>query len=155
MNYYHINQRLEVTAISTEFPEECHKGGDVWWTKADKTHGTGWANRNDFDSLMLAQAIADSATRLSGTKYIATDSGPYCSPRFDVVAMPSVGDDCSYAFNGDSYPCGKVASISKTLKKITTTEGEVFYRRKLSGSWLKNSTWSLVKGHVATQNPHF
>lgn len=155
MNYFHINQRLEVTAINTEFPEECRNGGDVWWTKADKTHGTGWASRNDFDSFMLAQAIADSATRLSGTKYIATDSGPHCSPRFDVVAIPSVGDDCSYSFNGDSYPCGKVASISKTFKKITTTEGECFYRRKLTGSWLRNGTWSLVKGHIYEQNPHF
>ena len=155
MNYYHINQLLEVTGISTEFPEECRNGGDVWWTKADKTHGTGWASRNDFDSFMLAQVIARGATNLSGATYIAIDSGTGCSPRFDVIELPSVGEDCSYEFNGDSYPCGKVATISKTFKKITTTEGGVFYRHKLSGSWLRNGTWSLVKGHISEQNPHF
>jgi hypothetical protein len=77
------------------------------------------------------------------------------SPRYDVIQLPKVGDDCSYAFNGDYYPCGQVKSISKSLKIIVTTEGQKFYRRGETGTWKYNKTWSLVKGHISKLNPEF
>ena len=90
-----------------------------------------------------------------GRVYIATDAGSSVSPRYDVIEAPYVGDEVSYSFNGDSYPCGTIASISKTLKKITTTTGMSFYRRGESGSWVSNGTWTLIPGHIYEQNPSF
>lgn len=118
--------------------------------------------RGDFETM---QDAADVANELNGFpelniapfshKYLAIDNGPYCSPRYDVIEMPQIGDDVSYGFNGDSYPCGQVKSISKSLKVITTTDGSKFYRRKLTGSWRMHKTWSLMKGHHNDRNPHF
>ena len=69
--------------------------------------------------------------------------------------LPNINDPVSYAFNGDYYPCGYIKTISKTLKKITTTTGETFYRKRNTGCWLRNGTWSMVQGHIEAQNPHF
>lgn len=153
MNYFRINKRLEVLEVSSKFPEITKP--DSWWVKADGSHGTGWASRNDFDSLMIAQVIADSATNLTGRKYIATDAGAGCSPRYDVIEAPMVGDDVSYAFNGDYYPCGKIASVSQSLRLVVTDTGRKFYRRRNSGAWISQGMWSMVAGHVERQNPHF
>jgi len=90
-----------------------------------------------------------------GEGYIATDAGEYVSPRYDVIDLPKIGAEVSYAFNGDYYPCGKIASISKSFKLITTTEGQKFYRRGESGCWKYNKTWSLVPGHISKLNPEF
>jgi len=114
-----------------------------------------WTSRWDFDSLEDAQRIADSATKLTGTLYIATDAGEWVSPRYDVVAAPVVGAEVSYAFNGDYYPCGVITAISKSLKIITTSTGRKFYRRRESGAWINNRTWSLVSGHHSRWNPEF
>ncbi len=150
MNYFYINAALEVTAVASEFPKTL-----TWWRKADGTSSEGWANRNDFDSFMLAQAIADSASRLTGRTYIATDSGEGCYPRYDVIEAPAVGEEVSYAFNGDYYPCGTIVSISKSMKLITTSTGRKFYRSRQSGSWLNGGMWSLVSGHISEKNPSF
>lgn len=155
MNYFNINAALEVTAISGKLPEGAVGNPDAWWSKTDGTHGTGWASRNDFDSMMLAQQIADSATRLTGRTYIATDAGEGCYPRFDVIEAPAVGDEVSYAFNGDYYPCGRITSISKTMKLITTDTGRKFYRQGNRGLWLNGGMWSLVAGHISRMNPEF
>ncbi len=112
-------------------------------------------NRWDWNTMQAAEDVALLLNLHSDEKYIAVDSGSGVSPRYDVVRMPQVGDDVSYGFNGDYYPCGKIASISKTLKKITTTEGKEFYRRRQTGSWVMNGTWSLVRGIHNEQNPHF
>jgi hypothetical protein len=87
--------------------------------------------------------------------YIATDAGGYCSPRYDVIKAPQHLAPVSYCFNGDYYPCGHIKSISKTMKKITTTTGKTFYRRKNTGCWLANGTWSMVEGHIEARNPMF
>ena len=86
--------------------------------------------------------------------FMITDTGPHCSPRFDIVEKPKVGDKISYAFNGDYHPCGEIAKISKTMKKITSTEGDVFYRRRATGCWLKNKYWAMIDGHHDVRNPH-
>lgn len=154
MNYFKLNDRLEVTEVSGKYPDAAGNITD-WYSKSDGTHGAGWACRQDFDSFMLAQQVADSASKFTGKQFIATDAGNGVYPRYDVIEVPMVGDEVSYSFNGDSYPCGVITSISKSLKKVTTSEGKVFYRRRLSGCWLMNKTWALVGGHRYEQNPHF
>lgn len=112
-------------------------------------------NNWNIKSLDHAAELAVAETESTGKLHIACDRGASCSPRYYVAAVPAVGDPVSYAFNGDYYPCGSVAAVSKTLKKITTTEGQVFYRRRLTGSWVMDSTWSLVIGHIERLNPEF
>lgn len=107
--------------------------------------------RNDWRTFEAAQEVAAAL----GPNYIATDAGQHVSPRYDVIELPKVGDKVSYAFNGDYYPCGEIASISKSLKLITTTEGRKFYRQRQTGCWKYNGTWSLVQGHISKQNPEF
>ncbi|CAB4130732.1 hypothetical protein UFOVP120_27 [uncultured Caudovirales phage] len=69
--------------------------------------------------------------------------------------LPAINDPVSYAFNGDYYPCGVVTKISKNYKMITTSEGQTFHRQGAANQWKMYKTWSLVKGHIERQNPHF
>jgi hypothetical protein len=69
--------------------------------------------------------------------------------------LPALNDPVSYAFNGDYYPCGVVTKISKNFKMITTSEGQTFHRQGAANQWKMHKTWSLVKGHIERQNPHF
>jgi len=103
-----------------------------------------------------ATRVAESATALGERRYIPVDRGSNCSPQFGVIAAPRVGDPVSYAFNGDYYPCGVISAMSRSLYKITTDEGNVFFRRKQTGNWkMKGGTWSLVMGHHDERNPSF
>ncbi len=113
-------------------------------------------SRWDWKSLTTAQEVADKLNEKAGElRYIATDAGVHVSPRYDVIELPKVGDKVSYAFNGDYYPCGVVTKISKTLRKISTSEGRDFYRVRQTGCWKNNGTWSLVPGHISRLNPEF
>lgn len=114
----------------------------------------GFENRNDWKSLSDATRIAEGLTKTTGVLYIATDAGETVSPRYDVIVAPKVGDEVSYSFNGDTYPCGTIVKISESLRTITTSDGKKFYRRHQTGSWVKGG-WSLVQGHHYEQNPHF
>ena len=60
MMHFELNAANEVIAIAKAFP----KGADH----------TRWTSRWDFKSLEDAQRIADSATKLTDTLYIATDA---------------------------------------------------------------------------------
>jgi len=102
-----------------------------------------------------AERIAKRVSELSGEQYIATDNGEWVSPRFDVVRAPQVGDKVSYGFNGDYYPSGEITKISASFRRIVTSEGKVFYRKKLRASWINCGTWGLVQGHIDERNPHF
>lgn len=113
-----------------------------------------WVSRWDLNSLEDAQLLADKVTAFAGKPYIATDAGSSTFPRFDVREAPQVGDKVSYSFNGDSYPCGVITSISKTGKRITTSEGKIFNRYKQTGSY-KSHCWYMVAGHIEERNPHF
>lgn len=125
----------------------------------------GWENRNDWHSLEAAQRIADQLNKAVGQvealfgepRYIAIDHGAHVSPRYDVVEAPQVNEPVSYSFNGDSYPDGKIVSITpRTLRVIKTDTGSVYYRRRNSGIWIKKGgTWSLIKGHHNERNPSF
>jgi len=120
---------IEVTAIST-----------------DCQSSEGWISRWDMPTFEVAQEVADAASIFEGVDYIAIDNGAHTSPRYDVICALQTLDPISYYFNGDSYPCGYIKTISKSLKKITTTTGETFYRRKQSGAWLMNRQWSMIRG---------
>jgi hypothetical protein len=115
----------------------------------------GSVNRNDFNNFGQATQIAAEASALTGHLYIATDAGDHVYPRYDVIKAPAVGDLVSKAFNGDYYPCGKIVKISDSLKRVETDTGEVFWRRKNSGQWLSQRTWSMVGGHISKLNPEF
>lgn len=108
-------------------------------------------SRNTWQTFQAAKEVAAAL----GPEFVATDAGAHVSPRYDIVKLPKIGDKVSYAFNGDSYPCGTVTSISKSLKVIATSEGQKFYRVRESGAWRYNRTWSLQAGHVYKQNPSF
>lgn len=112
-------------------------------------------NRNDWRTLERATEVAEAVTEFTGELYIPVDRGAYTSPRFDVIRAPKVGDKVSYAFNGDSRPCGEIVKISPTMKKITTSDGKEFYRRGQSASWINNGTWSMIQGHHNERNPSF
>lgn len=114
-----------------------------------------WETRNDWKTFAAAQKRAAEL----GAKYTATDSGEHVSPRYDVIAVPQVGDPVSYSFNGDTYPDGKIISVShpdKHYRIVKTDTGSVYYRRGLRGAWVKRGgTWSMVSGHRNQRNPSF
>jgi hypothetical protein len=100
------------------------------------------------------QMLALRLTSMTGTSYIATRSMS-SHPCHDIVAIPKVGDQVSYGFNGDYYPDGTIVKISKKLM-ITTSTGNTYRRVRDSGSWTQpGGTWGLVKGHISEKNPHF
>lgn len=95
-----------------------------------------------------------SAALLEGE--IVADQGAHVWPRFRVISPPAVGDAVSYAFNGDYTPDGTVVSVSKSLRVVKTSTGNVYYRRRKSAAWIrKGGTWGLVAGHVSRRNPSF
>jgi hypothetical protein len=139
MNYYNV-QNDQVTGIAQH----------LMGIEDQRT----WVSRHDLNSVKDAQVLADKVTAFAGKPYIATDAGSSTYPRFDVIEAPQVGDKVSYSFNGDSYPCGVITSISKTGKRITTSEGKIFNRYKQTGSY-KSHGWYMVSGWIEERNPHF
>lgn len=121
--------------------------------------GTAYQTRNDFTTKDEVDVLALEATKLTGDVHLGVDQGPGHYPRFDVVRAPKVGDLASYGFNGDSYACGEIVRVSKSLSKITTrTEGgheRDFYRRGQTSSWKNQGTWGLIRGHHDKRNPSF
>lgn len=113
----------------------------------------GVSDRWDWKSFEEVTKIASQLTEDTGVLYIPIDSGEHTSPRYDVTEAPRIGDPISYAFNGDYYPCGLIATISNSMKKITSTDGTTFYRRRNTGAWISNGTWYMVHGLISRQNP--
>lgn len=119
-------------------------------------------NRNDWRTFEAAQEVAAAL----GPKYQATDAGRWTSPRYDVQELPQVGQEVSYTFNGDYYPCGKIVKISEgpAFRKITAKDLNgrryIFWRRcrdgkPTGGAWVMDGTWSMIAGHVSKTNPEF
>lgn len=150
MLYVHVIREIGTRAVTSAHITDMHHNPNV-------------ENRNDWRTY---EAAAEVAAAL-GPKYQATDAGPYCSPRFDIIELPQVGDDVSYGFNGDCYPCGKIKSISAGPGYRRIVAGPdfsgsdcVFHRRcrdgkPTGGAWISQGTWSLVPGHVSKINPEF
>lgn len=150
MLYFRIIDN-KVTAIAAEVLDSQHQ---------DPT----WIARHEIRSFEQAQQIAEQATALHAAMlpaaqretFVAIDNGASRWPRFDVQALPKVGDKVSYAFNGDYYPDGEVTKISgKNYRVITTSSGRRYFRSRLSGSWLQGRMWYLVPGHIQRWNPEF
>lgn len=115
-----------------------------------------WLSRHDFKTFFEAETICTAANlNTTGKRYIATDAGAWCSPQFDVIEMPVVGEKVSYAFNGDSRPDGVITKITESLRVITTSTGNKYYRKKLTGSWKLRKTWSMISGHHNERNTSF
>lgn len=111
--------------------------------------------RIDWKGMEEVEALAAQASELTGDLYIGVDSGNGVYPRFDIIKAPAIGDDVSYGFNGDYYPCGKIEAISASLRRIQTSDGSTFYRRKQSAAWVKDGIWSMVPGVIDRRNPSF
>lgn len=164
MLYMRINEVGEVVEVASEMPEALKSCPGAWARGRDGAFGQGWLNRNDIECFEMAGDMAKSASKNLGKVYLAIDSGPNVSPRYDVFEAPKVGDDVSKAFNGDYYPVGKVVKIGKDYKRIYVSDAspsagackapEVFVRRKLSGAFV-NKGWSLVPGVRNERNPSF
>lgn len=112
-------------------------------------------DRWSWNSFAQVEKIAAELSENTSKKYIATDAGLSCFPRYGVMEMYLIGDGVSISFNGDSYPAGTIVSISKCNKIIMTDTGKKFLRRKSTGSWVNNSFWFLRIGHHSEQNPSF
>ena len=109
-----------------------------------------------FDNMEAAEAKAAARTEETGENYIAVHTD-YAVDPYVAASLPHVGDEVSMAFNGDYYPVGTIEKISKTYKRITTTDGRIFTRVgptrwKLGG---KNGAFTLIEGHHDARNPHF
>lgn len=111
-------------------------------------------SRWDWNSKERVDALAAELSAVTGKSFVGTDAGSSVSPRYDIQRVPAVGDEVSSGFNGDYYPEGKIASISKSLKVITLESGKRFYRRRQTGSWVNGGTWSLILGVHNERNPH-
>lgn len=121
----------------------------------DETGKFVWETRNDWKTMDEALEIATRLNEAEGCRvFEATDAGPSCSPRYDVIVLPELGDEVSRSFNGNTYSAGTIFKISGSLRRIETSDGTVFWRRKLSGAWLAGGIWSMVKGNTETRNPH-
>jgi hypothetical protein len=111
------------------------------------------------NSLEEAITLAKQVSELSGVFYIPCDEGEHCSPRFGILKAPTIGDDCSYAFNGDYYPCGKIVRITPSFRIITKDDKgheHTFFRKGIRSNWvMKGGTWSLVQGIIDERNPSF
>ncbi len=134
------NQVIGYTGYATSMPAtNAHRTESRW----------DWKSKEQVDNIAF-----DLHLLTNGEVFIGVDNGESVSPRYDVVKAPKIGDEVSMAFNGDSYPQGKIASISKSYKVITLDNGKRFYRRRETGSWVYDKTWSLIPGKLHTQNPH-
>ena len=135
----------EVKAILNSYAE-----ATIAQTDEDKIIG-----RSELKSYNQACDIAAPASKVCGKHLIAIDNGSNHWPRFDIIEAPKVGDEVSYGFNGDYYPCGTITKISDSLRVIQTSDGSKFYRRHLTARWVMGGTWTMVRGHRDERNPSF
>ena len=136
------------------FYEECGKliAKDSWADVPDHLKMSAKTSR-DFETFNDAHEVSDRLNAVANQRYtIPIDRGEWVAPRYDVIELPKVGDKVSYGFNGDCYPCGTIVRITPSLQ-IVTSDGKRFTFK--NGGWKYTKTWSLVKGHINKQNPHF
>lgn len=134
----------------------------LYWNSTHTTVTTeytpSFSNRNDLKTFEQASAVAAALTANLGRTFLPTDAGGNCSPQFDVIEPPQVGDEVSEGFNGDYYPCGVVSRVGKDYRFIYVRDESGkerrAVRRRLTGSW-KLGGFSLVKGRHERRNPSF
>lgn len=111
---------------------------------------------NRFKTLSEAEERAKELTEETGEQHIAYKTNYVINP-FAAERLPQIGDKVSKSFNGDSYPVGVIARISKTYNRITTDTGLKFTRVG-PNSWKQGGqkgAFSLIQGHHSERNPHF
>jgi hypothetical protein len=141
--FYVLIENSLAKSVTTDYPQ------------VDGRFDSRYQNRNDWKTLERAEAVAEQLNEAADDMlYIAIDNGPSVSPRFDVIKAPKVGEQVSRYFNGDSYPEGEIVKISATLKRVETSTGAVFFRRKQSGVW-SDGTFGMIAGHHNERNPSF
>jgi len=114
-------------------------------------------SRWDIKTMERAKDIALQANLLEdGYFYLSCDRGSYVSPRYDVIRAPMKGAEVSKGFNGDYYPCGKIAKVTHNFKRVETADGTVFWRRKESDVWLEQGGgFAMCYGVHDERNPSF
>ena len=118
-----------------------------------------------FDNFDLATQAAAELTATTGVEHVVNYRGSGAITPYDIARLPQVGDEVSYAFNGDAYPCGVIEHISASGEKIVTSTGRIFRRprrllvdrdgREFKRNQWKADCWSLVQGVHDKRNPHF
>lgn len=121
----------------------------------ESTRDANTETRHDWKTLERAEEVAAQLTEATGTRYIGIDSGANVWPRFDVIEAPVLGAEVSTYFNGDAYPEGVIVKISASLKRVETSTGKVFNRRRQTGSWRDAAGWGMIPGHRNDRNPSF
>lgn len=117
--------------------------------------GNRYESRWDWKSLEQVQGLAKQLSDATGDLYHGQDKGANVRPRFDIYKAPAVGDEVSMTFNGDYYHCGKIVSISTSMRKIVTANGTTFWRRGHGALWLNLGTFAMIPGVHNERNPHF
>lgn len=146
MLYVEFSINSEVVAVHEERPQTGARIGVLIECRWD------WRSRAFAD----VEELAAKVTKFTGKTHVAVDAGEHVTPRYDIIKMFEVGDLVSYGFNGDWYPCGKIAAISPSLKVISTTDGSRFHRKGQSAAWKKDGrTWTLARGVIDERNPSF
>lgn len=110
-------------------------------------------SRWDWTSFEQVKKLAEECTALTGKAHLAVDAGEWCSPRFDVMEAPDIGDPVSKAFNGDKYQEGVIFKITPTWQ-IKTSTGKIFRRHKNSACWKDSNGYGMISGHHDERNPH-
>lgn len=128
----------------------------------DALHGISPDGRTRIRSLEEAEEVVAFLKNVGHrVRYWAEDRGANVSPRYAVIRAFQIGEPVSYGFNGDSYPCGRIVSITGTDHRIITVQNhngvvEKFWRRKKTGSWkTSGGTWSLQHGWHNERNASF
>lgn len=151
MRFVKLKNGLPVE-LSNEYP----KGDGTVWAKRNEK-GDGWISTRDLNSFEEVTTLAAYLTAMTGKTFLPADAGAHCSPRYDVIEAPKVGDPISYGFNGDSYPDGEIVRITPNWMVISST-GSRYNRSRQGrgGGWRKvGGTWSMIHGHIYEQNPSF
>ena len=134
---------------------ECHPKGEGFADTRLSKPRNGWITSRDFATFGCAVTMSRYLTAMTGDTYLPVDEGAGVWPRYRVVAAPKVGDEVSKTFNGDSYPCGKIAKVTPTWQ-VTTDTGIKFRRFKQTGGWREagRGFW-MTAGVHNERNPHF
>lgn len=142
----------EVTVLAVENELAKFKTPTTKWY--DGKTGNGWAHDWDLTS-ELAKSITAYLNKSGKKSYLFVDRGESVSPRFSVCVKPEVGDEVSKSFNGDSYPVGKITKVSESGRRVETSSGTVFYRKRETASWVNKGMWFMIAGSISEWNPSF
>lgn len=120
-----------------------------------RKHNLRFESRHDWKTWERVEDIAEELNAaMPARTFLAVDSGPNVSPRFDVIEAPVLGAEVSMSFNGDSYPVGTITKISASFRRVETSDGKVFFRRRRTAMW-SEGTFVLIPGVHNDRNPSF